>query len=159
MSKNESKHVCACVRVVSSMRFAVFFWTTELAITLTIAGYYIVLTFFPSLSLSLSKLANARIQKSPPSRNGSYEHYYHHAHATLATGPIYTGFFFKVWDSLAGSVPPADKDCKCSRCERGLGRRSEAAWAKVVKPDYSVLLQPSFWLNPAPVKAATDAAQ
>ena len=26
----------------------------------------------------------------------SYNHFYHHAHATLKTGPIFTGFFFKV---------------------------------------------------------------
>lgn len=78
--------------------------------------------------------------------NGSYEHYYHHAKATLRTGPIYTGFFFKIWDSLAGSVPPAGTPCICSRCEVARGKRTRAAWEALPKPDYSPLLAPSFWL-------------
>lgn len=39
--------------------------------------------------------------------NGSAEHYLHHATASFGT-PIYCGFFFRIWDKLAGSVPAAD---------------------------------------------------
>ena len=67
------------------------------------------------------------------------------AKATLQTGPIYTGFFFKAWDSLAGSRPPAAAPCICSRCEAAAGRRSPQAWAALPKPDYAPLLSPAFW--------------
>ena len=80
--------------------------------------------------------------------NGSYEHYTHHATASLGS-PLYCGFFLRVWDQLAGSVP-ASAPCKCSRCECERGLRSEAAWRALDKPDYSVLLQPSFWLTSPP---------
>jgi hypothetical protein len=37
------------------------------------------------------------------------------------------------------------------------GERTEAEWAKVVKPDYSVLLRPSFWCcGPPSVQAQVD---
>jgi hypothetical protein len=37
------------------------------------------------------------------------------------------------------------------------GERTEAEWAKVVKPDYSPLLWPSFWFNgPPSVHAKLD---
>ena len=79
--------------------------------------------------------------------NGSYEHYTHHATATL-NSPLYCGFFFRVWDQLAGSVPSPSAPCKCSRCECARGLRSEAAWHALERPDYSVLLKPGFWLSP-----------
>ena len=73
--------------------------------------------------------------------NGSYEHWYHHAFSAGST-PIFTGFFFKLWDRAVGTVQTSQ--CVCSICERKAGRRSLAAWKKVKKPDYTVLLKPSF---------------
>ena len=93
------------------------------------------------------------ISAHQPLINGAYEHYYHHAKATLQTGPIYTGFFWKVWDNIAGSVPPAGSACICSRCEAAAGRRSLVAWAALPKPDYSPLLSPAFWWSGEPAKA------
>lgn len=77
--------------------------------------------------------------------NGPFEHYYHHAYAT-AGAPIYCGFFFKAWDALLGSVPPAGAPCKCSRCEVLRGNRTRAKFDALVMPDYGLLLRPSFWL-------------
>jgi len=92
-----------------------------------------------------------------PLVNGAYEHYFHHAKATLKTGPMYTGFFFKLWDRLAGSVPPAGSPCLCSRCEAAAGRRSPAAWRELAKPDYSPLLSAKFWLYGEDAAAAPAA--
>jgi lathosterol oxidase len=80
-----------------------------------------------------------------PVVNGAYEHWYHHAKSGSNT-PIYTGFFFKLWDQLAGTTQK--EACVCSQCEVKAGRRSREQWEKVVKPDYSVLLKSSFWLAP-----------
>lgn len=77
-----------------------------------------------------------------PLVNTAYEHYYHHAISAGST-PIYTGFFFKLWDQLAGTTQK--NACVCARCEQKAGRRSREAWASVVKPDYSELLNVSFW--------------
>ena len=82
-----------------------------------------------------------------PLVNGAYEHYYHHAKATLKTGPMFTGFFFKLWDNLASSVPPAGSPCLCSRCEAAAGRRSPEAWRKLDKVNYTPLLSLKFWLS------------
>ena len=69
-------------------------------------------------------------------------------HARSASGEkqtFYTGFFFKCWDNLAGTV---NRDaCVCSFCEVKAGRRSREAWDALKKPDYSVLLEPSFWMG------------
>ena len=86
--------------------------------------------------------------------NGSYEHHYHHSTSTLLR-PLYCGFFLKTWDTLVGSVPPPGSPCKCSRCECARGQRSEAAWKVLEKPDYSVLLRPSFWTAPPAAKEAS----
>jgi hypothetical protein len=56
---------------------------------------------------------------------------------------MYTGFFFKLWDSAVGTVSKAP--CVCSRCEVAKGNRSAEKWAKLEKPDYAPLLRPSFW--------------
>jgi len=40
-----------------------------------------------------------------------------------------------------------DKDCFCAKCSCAKGERTLEAWQKIDKPDYSVLLQPSFWLS------------
>jgi lathosterol oxidase len=78
--------------------------------------------------------------------NSSYEHYFHHAFS-IGGKPIYTGFFFKAWDQLFGSVPDANTVCVCSRCELKKGNRSEKKWFEVKKPDYSILLKPTFWMQ------------
>ena len=50
-------------------------------------------------------------------------------------------------DKVSGAgVYPLDK-CFCAKCERGKGMRTQALYKKVVKPDYTVLLQPAFWLG------------
>ena len=77
-----------------------------------------------------------------PIINGSYEHYYHHAFSGGST-PIFTGFFFKCWDQMVGTV--ATGECVCTVCEIKRGKRSPEAWKKVVVPDYSVLLSTAFW--------------
>jgi lathosterol oxidase len=78
--------------------------------------------------------------------NSSYEHYYHHAFS-IGGKPIYTGFFLKCWDQLFGSVPDPETKCVCSRCELLKGNRSEKKWLEVKKPNYAVLLSPSFWFG------------
>jgi lathosterol oxidase len=82
--------------------------------------------------------------------NTAYEHYYHHAVSGGAT-PLYTGFFFKLWDQLAGTV--SQKPCVCARCEAAKGKRSRAEWEKVEKPDYAPLLSPAFWAGAFSSKA------
>lgn len=79
--------------------------------------------------------------------NTSFQHYLHHAKSTLDK-PMHTGFFFKIWDKLFKSTYPDEgvpAKCLCSACCRARGERTEAAFAKVERPDYSVLLRPSYW--------------
>ena len=78
-----------------------------------------------------------------PIINTPFQHYCHHAVSGPGT-PYHTGFFFKIWDQMAGSVYPR---CFCVRCQQANGKRERAQWEKVVKPDYSVLLKPSFFFN------------
>eukprot|EP01127_Copromyxa_protea_P005390 TRINITY_DN15328_c0_g1_i1.p1 TRINITY_DN15328_c0_g1~~TRINITY_DN15328_c0_g1_i1.p1 ORF type:complete len:291 (-),score=42.53 TRINITY_DN15328_c0_g1_i1:25-897(-) len=79
--------------------------------------------------------------------NTSFQHYIHHA-VSVMEKPYHTGFFFKIWDNLFGSVHrPVNGKCVCAKCCRDRGERTLEAWNKVKKPDYSVLLQPSFWLK------------
>lgn len=79
--------------------------------------------------------------------NTSFQHYYHHAKSS-ANKPIHTGFFFKLWDKLAGSTYDVPKaECVCASCSIERGERTPEAFAKIEKPDYSVLLSPSFWLR------------
>lgn len=77
--------------------------------------------------------------------NTSYQHFAHHA-ISIKNKPYHTGFYIQLWDRLMGSVYPRDK-CFCSKCARAKGEREFKAWEEVVKPDYSVLLSPSFWLR------------
>ena len=79
--------------------------------------------------------------------NTSFQHYLHHAKSTLGK-PFHTGFFFKLWDQLWGSM--YEGECLCAKCCVARGERSEAAWTALPKPDYSPLLRASFWLRPAP---------
>lgn len=79
-----------------------------------------------------------------PIINTPFQHYLHHAVSGRRT-TYHTGFFFKIWDQLAGSV--YKKECFCARCEQKKGKRTREAFEKIEKPDYSVLLQPSFWFT------------
>jgi len=84
-----------------------------------------------------------------PFINTSFQHYIHHA-KSLNQKPYHTGFFFKIWDQMAGSIYPATgnpKVCGCAACCCLRGERSEDSFVKVVKPDYRVLLKPSFWMT------------
>lgn len=62
--------------------------------------------------------------------------------------PIYTGFFFKCWDQLfdTGYSDP----CQCYHCRPP---RTRQMWEETVKPDYSVLLSPKWWLHSSTVNA------
>jgi len=77
--------------------------------------------------------------------NTAFQHYVHHARSTLHK-PMHTGFFFKLWDQLAGSLYEAGpEECLCARCSMARGERTREAFEALPKPDYSVLLKPSFW--------------
>jgi Delta7-sterol 5-desaturase len=73
-----------------------------------------------------------------PIFNTSYHHYTHHAISAIGR-PIYTGFFIKLWDNLFGTY--LDK-CNCVECRP---KRTKKQFDAVEKPDYSVLLCPSYW--------------
>mmetsp|Transcript_660 Transcript_660/g.792 ORF Transcript_660/g.792 Transcript_660/m.792 type:complete len:305 (-) Transcript_660:137-1051(-) len=76
--------------------------------------------------------------------NTAYDHYLHHSRS-IKNKAIRTGFFFKIWDNIFGSV---QKDaCICVRCQHAAGKRTEKEFATVKIPDYSVLLKPSFWFT------------
>jgi lathosterol oxidase len=80
-----------------------------------------------------------------PVINTAFQHYVHHARSTL-NKPMHTGFFFKLWDQIAGSLYRAGPDeCLCARCSVARGERTRAAFDAIEKPDYAVLLSPSFW--------------
>jgi lathosterol oxidase len=75
--------------------------------------------------------------------------YHHHIHHRLSTKnkPLHTGFFLQIWDRYLGnSIYTGDK-CYCSECDAKEGNRTVEAFQKLHKPDYSVLLQPSYWLG------------
>lgn len=77
--------------------------------------------------------------------NTAFQHYVHHAKSTL-NKPMHTGFFFKLWDQLFGSLyKEGPATCLCAKCATTRGERTEAAYAAIEKPDYSVLLSPSYW--------------
>jgi len=79
-----------------------------------------------------------------PIVNSSFQHYLHHA-ISVKNKPYHTGFFFKIWDQLFGTVYGGD--CFCVKCEQAAGKRTLEEFEKVTKFDYSPLLQPSFWLE------------
>jgi lathosterol oxidase len=81
--------------------------------------------------------------------NTAFQHYWHHARSTL-NKPLHTGFFFKIWDQLAGSIE--EGPCACCKCSVARGERTLQAWNAVEKPDYSPLFTLSFWLR-TPTKA------
>ena len=55
---------------------------------------------------------------------------------------IYTGFFFKLWDNVFGTLDPSA--CSCVDCRP---RRSKKEWEGIEKPDYKVLTSLNWWLN------------
>jgi lathosterol oxidase len=74
--------------------------------------------------------------------------------------PLHTGFFFKLWDKLAGSVYEAGPDkCLCAKCCVARGERTREAFDRVEKPDYSVLLSPTFWLHGARAASEPEPAE
>jgi lathosterol oxidase len=84
--------------------------------------------------------------------NTAYQHYLHHA-KSIKNQPYHTGFFFKCWDQLFGSVYKGQ--CDCCRCCQKRGLRTLEEYKKIVKPDYSVLLSPSFWIDGFKAKASS----
>jgi len=88
--------------------------------------------------------------------NTSFQHYLHHA-ISIKNKPYHTGFFFKCWDQLFGTMHP-DGVVKSAMVAQTRGERSREIWEKTAKPDYSVLLSPSFWapsnFKKAPQKSA-----
>jgi Delta7-sterol 5-desaturase len=84
------------------------------------------------------------IKTHNPIFNTSYHHYTHHAISVIGK-VIYTGFFFKIWDQLFNTEAPANK-CACVDC-RPANERSKAIFDKTIKPDYSVLLDFTWWMT------------
>ncbi len=79
-----------------------------------------------------------------PVFNTSYHHYIHHA-VSARGRPIFTGFFFKIWDNLFHTTEEdSGRKCICVACRP---KRTIEEWKKVAKPDYSVLLSPGWWLS------------
>ncbi len=90
--------------------------------------------------------------------NTAFQHYIHHAKSTL-NKPMHTGFFFKLWDQLFGSLYQASPaECLCASCCTARGERTEEAFAAIEKPDYSPLLSPSYWLHGDKVPKAESTA-
>jgi lathosterol oxidase len=77
--------------------------------------------------------------------NTSFQHYLHHAVSTK-NRPYHTGFFFKIWDQLFGSIYPNEK-CFCVKCQYKQGKRTLKHFKDIEKPDYSILLNWKFWIN------------
>jgi len=61
--------------------------------------------------------------------------------------PYHCGFFLKLWDSVFGTLYPESKECFCAECARKKGERTLDEYSKVQVPDYSILIQPSFWMT------------
>jgi Delta7-sterol 5-desaturase len=78
-----------------------------------------------------------------PIINSSFQHYLHHARSSMNL-PYHTGFYFKIWDQLFGSI--YNDTCICAECEKKAGRRTKKQFEEIIKtkPDYSILLSPTF---------------
>ena len=90
-----------------------------------------------------------------PYLNTAFQHYCHHAKSIIGK-PYHCGFFFKCWDQLFDTMHP-DGAAESAMCAQERGERSREIWEKTVKPDYSVLLSPSFWL-PSKIRKAQKSA-
>lgn len=90
--------------------------------------------------------------------NTSFQHYLHHAVSTKGK-PYHTGFFFKLWDQLFGSV--YTDTCFCAKCETKNGKRGRDKYDELMSnyPEYSKLLSPSFWLQAFHTKGTVGKAQ
>lgn len=83
-----------------------------------------------------------------------FTNYHHNIHHTKSRGKnMYNlGAWLQVWDRAFGTL--YDGECTCAECQCKQGARSVEAWETLKKPDYSVLLEPSFWWGPG-VSAAS----
>lgn len=79
-----------------------------------------------------------------PVINTAYQHYLHH-NKSINKYPLHTGFMFKIWDQMFGSLYTGE--CGCVKCERERGKRTKEQWDKLEKPDYSPLIQPRYWVK------------
>jgi lathosterol oxidase len=80
-----------------------------------------------------------------PFMNTSFQHYAHHA-ISVKNKPYHTGFFFKIWDQLFGSIYTGETVISAMEA-RKRGLRTRAHWEKVELVDYSPLLTLSFWME------------
>merc|ERR1712107_173760 len=71
--------------------------------------------------------------------NTAYDHHLHHA-KSIKNKAIRTGFFFRIWDNMFGSV--YKEECFCVRCQHKQGKRTLKEFQNTEIPDYSVLLTP-----------------
>jgi lathosterol oxidase len=76
--------------------------------------------------------------------NTAYHHYLHHA-KSIRNKPYHTGFMFQIWDIAYGSL--YDGECLCVECARKAGLRTRAHYEALDAPNYSIMLQPSFWFE------------
>jgi lathosterol oxidase len=79
-----------------------------------------------------------------PIINSSFQHHLHHRISVKGVDKTFnTGFFFKIWDELAGSVYTGP--CFCAKCEQAAGKRTFEQFQTIPKPDYSPLLSLKAW--------------
>merc|ERR1712046_173102 len=88
--------------------------------------------------------------------NTSFQHYLHHA-KSVKLKPYHCGFFLKTWDILFCSMWTGED--LSAHAALAKGERTREEWDKVEKPDYSILLQPSFWWDPKPHMEALKKVQ
>jgi len=79
-----------------------------------------------------------------PIINTAFQHYLHHA-ISFRNKPYHTGFFFKIWDRLFGSL--YDGECFCVKCQNAKSPRTLEGFQEALrtKPDYRILFSPRFW--------------
>jgi len=82
--------------------------------------------------------------------NTSFQHYLHHA-KSINRKPYHCGFMFKIWDQMFGSMYHGEDLSAYTAVAKGQRTREE--YEKIHKPDYSVLLSASWWMNPGNSKA------
>lgn len=73
-----------------------------------------------------------------------FTNYHHNVHHTKSKGKrVNIGAWLQLWDRLFGTL--YEGECACAECQDKQGARSKEAWLVLHKPDYAILLQPSFW--------------